>query len=121
MNEINEKFLPLGTIVLLNGGEKRLMITGYCVMDAEGASDIYDYVGVLFPEGTYSSEENILFNHDQIVKVFFTGFVDDEQITFMDELKKELEKDNNETTNTNTVFAQSNAEDNTQTVFSQEQ
>ena len=26
-----EKFLPIGTVVLLNGGKKEVMITSYCI------------------------------------------------------------------------------------------
>ena len=28
----NEKFLPIGTVVLLKGGKRELMVTGYCIM-----------------------------------------------------------------------------------------
>ncbi|MBQ1470771.1 MAG: DUF4176 domain-containing protein [Eubacterium sp.] len=30
--EIEKKFLPIGTVVLLKGGKRELMITSYCVM-----------------------------------------------------------------------------------------
>ena len=35
MNEKNEKFLPIGTVVLLKSEKKRLMITGFCSFDEE--------------------------------------------------------------------------------------
>ena len=90
MNGIGEKFLPVGTVVLLKGAEKRLAITGFCAIDASDAEDnqTYDYVGVIFPEGSLSSDENILFNHDQIDKVFHLGLVDDEQKEFNNNLIK---------------------------------
>ena len=37
MNNVGEKFLPLGTVVMLKGASKRLMITGFCTMAAEEA------------------------------------------------------------------------------------
>ena len=90
MNGVGEKFLPVGTVVLLKGAEKRLAITGFCAIDASDAEDnqTYDYVGVIFPEGSLSSDENILFNHDQIDKVFHLGLVDDEQKEFNNNLIK---------------------------------
>ena len=35
MNDIKEKYLPVGTVVLLKGGQKRLMINGFCARGQE--------------------------------------------------------------------------------------
>ena len=35
MNNNLGRFLPLGTVVLLKGAKKRLMITGFCSFDEE--------------------------------------------------------------------------------------
>ena len=90
MNEqlIKEKFLPLGTVVLLKNGTKRIMINGFCTIDANNQTKMYDYSGVLFPEGALSSDQILLFDHEQIDKVFHMGLVDDEEIEF----KKKLEE-----------------------------
>ena len=32
--QIGEKYLPVGTVVLLQNGTKRVMINGFCTMDA---------------------------------------------------------------------------------------
>ena len=32
---MQEKFLPIGSVVLLKGGTKKVMITGYCMKTAE--------------------------------------------------------------------------------------
>ena len=37
--EKNERFLPIGTVVLLKGGKRELMITSYCIMPS---GDVYD-------------------------------------------------------------------------------
>lgn len=42
-NEIKEKYLPVGTVVLLKGGKKRTMITGFCASSNEEKNRIYDY------------------------------------------------------------------------------
>ncbi len=64
---MKEKYLPLGTVCMLQGGEKPLMVIGYCPMtDTEQKQVTYDYIGCLYPEGVISSEQNLVFNHDQI-------------------------------------------------------
>ena len=62
--EKGEKFLPIGTVVMLEGGTKKLMITGFCVIPDE-KKQVYDYVGCLYPEGMVSSKQHGLFNHNQ--------------------------------------------------------
>lgn len=88
MNEIKEKFLPVGTVVLLKNGTKRVMINGFCTMDAEKPEKIYDYSGVLFPEGALSSDQSLLFDHDQIVRVDHYGLFDTEEQDFKKKLQE---------------------------------
>ena len=83
---IEPKFLPIGTVVMLDGGTKRAMIIGYCPV-AEG-NQMYDYSGCLYPEGVLSSDQTLLFNHEQVSQVFFKGFVDQEQTEFMTKLNQ---------------------------------
>ena len=75
---MKEKYLPIGTVVLLKGGKKRAMITGFCSVAQENQDKIYDYSGCVYPEGYLSSNQVCLFDHDQIEKIFFEGFVDDD-------------------------------------------
>lgn len=87
--EKEERFLPIGTVVLLKGGKKELMITGYCimpqgeVMDKNGpvkdAANMYDYGACAYPEGIISSDQLFAFNHDQIEKICFKGYETDKQ------------------------------------------
>lgn len=92
-----EKYLPIGTVVLLKNGTKRAMISGFCAMDVENKSKIYDYSGCLYPEGFISSNQTLLFNHDQIDKVFHVGLIDEEEKQFKNQLKQlvnQMEKNN---------------------------
>lgn len=86
-NEIGEKFLPIGTIVLLKGGKKELMIVSYCIFpqgevydkngkldDAEFGERMYEYGGCVYPEGMLSSDQLFAFNHEQIAKVLYRGY-----------------------------------------------
>ena len=77
---MQEKYLPIGTVVLLKGGSKRVMITGFCSVDGSKSDVIYDYNGCLYPEGYLSSDQTCLFNHDQIDKIYYMGFIDEEEI-----------------------------------------
>ncbi len=88
MNEIKEKYLPVGTVVLLQNGTKRVMINGFCTMDASNPSKIYDYSGVLYPEGSLSSDQTLLFDHSQIVRVDHMGLEDQEELDFKVKLKE---------------------------------
>ena len=85
---MREKFLPIGTIVLLKGGKKRAMITGFCSIAQENQEKVYDYSGCVYPEGYLSSNQVCLFDHDQIEKIFFVGYEDDEEKMFKDKLNK---------------------------------
>lgn len=85
---MKEKYLPIGSVVLLKNATKRLMITGFYVKSDENEEKTYDYVGCLYPEGILSSKENCVFNHEQIDKIFFLGYSDDEEKKFKEMLNK---------------------------------
>lgn len=90
--EIGEKYLPIGSVVLLKGGTKKAMITGYCMKTKENPNKIYDYNGCPFPEGTLKSDLSLVFDHSQIEQVFFTGFKNEESDSFFEKIKKQLEE-----------------------------
>ena len=83
---MKDKFLPIGSVVLLNGAKKRLMITGYAQIDLEKNDKIYDYCGCFFPEGVIASDKLFVFDHKDISQVFFTGYSDEEQQKFNERL-----------------------------------
>ena len=87
------KYLPIGTIVLLKGGTKKIMIIGYKaivneVQNNESKETEWDYSGCIYPEGMLSSDQLLLFDHSQINQIFFTGFNDEESKTFHQKLKE---------------------------------
>ena len=77
--------LPIGTIVLLSEGQKRLMICGR-IQGNSIDEMIYDYIGCMYPEGILSTDTMIFFNHDSIETVVFSGFEDDEEREFKQEV-----------------------------------
>ncbi len=90
--EVEGKYLPIGSVVMLNGGKKRVMVTGFCAIANENPNKIYDYSGCIYPEGYISSNQVCLFDHNQIETVFYKGFVDDEEIKFKEKLVDLLSK-----------------------------
>lgn len=81
-----KELLPIGSIVLLEGGEKRLMIIGIKQTDVSGDGQEYDYLGVLYPEGHIGDQFQYLFNHADIKEIVFRGYEDDERNEFLDKL-----------------------------------
>ena len=85
---MKEKFLPIGTVILLKDATKKIMITGYCSSVPEDVDKLYDYVGCLFPEGNLAGDQVALFDHDQIGSIVYNGLDDDEFKKFNVEVKK---------------------------------
>lgn len=90
--EIKDKFLPIGSVVILKGGTKKVMITGFCSIAETDKTQVYDYSGCIYPEGYLSSNQICLFNHDQIEKLFFLGYENDEESEFKKSLASVVEK-----------------------------
>lgn len=87
-----ERTLPIGSIVLIEGANKRLMIIGYCRY-LEGDEDtLYDYVGVPIPEGFQGPADTVLFNHEDIIRLYSLGFQDNQRFAFAEQLKLAVNK-----------------------------
>ena len=91
-----EKYLPIGTVVILKEGKKKLMITGFCMQIEEDKKTVYDYCGCLYPEGIITYKNAIVFNHEQIDKVYSIGYINEEEKAFKIALNEALEKENKE-------------------------
>ena len=99
-----EKYLPLGTVVLLKNAKKPMMILGYKTAPnskevylngkTQIAKDIYDYCGCVYPEGVVNSMYMCMFDHDQIDKILYMGYCDELYQNYKEKLKddKELQK-----------------------------
>jgi len=81
LNEM-ENLLPLGSIVLLKHGEKKLMIYGRLQLATE-TNEHFDYVGCPWPEGNLNVEHTYLFNHSDVDTVAHYGYSDDEDLAFL--------------------------------------
>ncbi len=76
-----DKYLPVGSVVLLKGGKKRVIIIGRDRRDEAGEKS-WDYLACLYPEGFLGEEYAYLFDHEQIERIFFVGFQDGEELAF---------------------------------------
>lgn len=84
-------YLPLGSVVLLAGAEKRTIIVGRgLTVNHEGETYYFDYGGVPYPIGV-TGDRMAYFNHDAISRVFFEGYRDDENEIMTDRLNEYVE------------------------------
>lgn len=82
-----KELLPIGSVVLLKGGKKRLMIYG--IKQIDNATEIeYDYISVLYPEGNMGEAGQYLFNHEDIEQVYFKGYEEEEREEFLENLSE---------------------------------
>jgi len=80
-----QNLLPIGSVVRLREGSRRLMVFGVKQTGAEQKT--YDYIGVLYPEGNMGAGSHFLFNHEDVEKVYFTGYSDEARTRFLDRLE----------------------------------
>lgn len=104
--QTEDKFLPIGTVVLLKGGKKEVMIITYCVFpegklvvdgkEVDPKGKLYEYGACTYPEGVIEHDTIIGFNHDQIEKVCHMGYETDDQKGFATHLDMVMQTLKNE-------------------------
>lgn len=82
-----KSFLPVGSVVRLKDAKVNLLVIGYVPVE-KNKSEVWDYLGAIWPMGVISSDKNLLFNRDQIETVVFEGYSDDEEKEFRAKLEK---------------------------------
>ena len=83
---MEEKYLPIGTIVTINSSAKKVMITGYYSVEYNNSVKLCDYSGCVYPEGLLQKNSIVSFNHEDIKSVDFMGYENDD----FDVLNKKL-------------------------------
>lgn len=96
---MRDKYLPVGSVVLLNGGSKKIMITGFCTITNNQSEEMFDYCGCLYPEGIIRSDQNCVFNHSQIKEICFIGYESDEESEFKKKLNDFVNDEDNKDSN----------------------
>lgn len=83
-----QKLLPLGSIIILEGGVKKIMIIARGIATKIGETVKYfDYGACLYPEGVIG-DQLLYCNHIDINKIIATGFQDEEDKIVLENLEK---------------------------------
>lgn len=88
----NSKILPLGSVVYLKEGNKKVLIIARGLVAKNGEGHIYfDYGGVPYPEGLMD-DKMAYFQHDGISKVVFEGYSDLDDEATVEKINLYIEK-----------------------------
>lgn len=89
--ETLQQILPIGTVVTLKGGNKKVMIIGRAQQDVK-TGNMFDYSSCYYPEGYLSGEDIFLFQQEDINRVFYVGLQEDEEFMFRSFLEEKLKE-----------------------------
>ena len=99
---MKERFLPIGTVVLLKGGKKEIMITSYCIFpnnvqikngqEIKPEKKIFEYGACIYPAGILDSNTICAFNHDQIETICHLGYETEKEKEFVGILNANYEQ-----------------------------
>ena len=90
-----KRLLPIGSIVMIDLEKKeKIMILGRMIRKSEQDETIWDYCGCLAPYGIQSVDQFKVFNHEEISRLLFVGFQDEEEINYSLALSKVADENN---------------------------
>ena len=76
--------LPIGTIVYLKEGSQQLMIlNGGVSIEQNGESVLFDYSAAFYPMGL-NPEQLFYFNREDVDRIVFKGYSDEEEDRFVE-------------------------------------
>ncbi len=71
------RILPIGSVVMLKGGQVPLMVIGYMQQFGQQPDVFADYLGVPYPAGSVSLMSQLGFQMTDIDQVIFEGYRDE--------------------------------------------
>ena len=90
MSEV--KMLPLGSIVILKGNTKKMMIIARVIgLPVKGEVYRFDYGACLYPAGMVG-DSLIYFNQEDILKVVQEGYTDDDNEIMLENIEVMLQQ-----------------------------
>jgi len=89
--EEKKEFLPIGTLVRLKGGKRKLLIIGINQIGSNGVT--YDYCSCMYPYGYLNSDQLFLFNNDKIEEIYQKGYSDNELEEYYDDVVWSIENE----------------------------
>ena len=89
-----ENILPIGSIVRLNNGQQKLMITSRgALYNNEGTIGYFDYSGCIYPMGQ-TNQQVFFFNQENISEVLFKGYSDEDEVQYCQIYKEQIRRTN---------------------------
>ena len=86
------KMLPLGSVVILKGNVKKMMIIARLIaLPVKGQVYRFDYGACLYLEGMVG-DSLIYFNHEDIFKVVQEGYTDDDNEIMLENIEAMLQQ-----------------------------
>lgn len=85
-------YLPLGSIVVVQGGIKKYMIISRGLqVKINGEEKFFDYGACMYPEGSIG-DQVMYFQHSNINKVIFEGYDDDDNKLMVENIQEAFAK-----------------------------
>lgn len=78
-----DEWLPIGSVVHIEGDDGLTAVTGYMQQDVESGR-LWDYVGVAYPIGWEGPGKDIMFDRESIDCVHFLGLQDQDSMRMLD-------------------------------------
>lgn len=102
-DESRMEYLPLGSVVVINGSVKKYVIIARGLqLNVRGTSQYFDYGACMYPEGLMG-DQVMYFQHSNINKVIFKGFSDDDDQMMVDNINLAYKKQGIVHANTNEI------------------
>lgn len=83
--------LPLGSVITLKKGTKKLMIIGR-IQEETSSKKLYDYSAVLYPEGMLEASQVYMFQAEDIECIYHVGLQESEEFAFRAFLEQKLQE-----------------------------
>ena len=82
------RVLSLGSVIQLQGSFQKLLVIARALnVSNEGKQYFFDYGGVPYPDGL-TGDQIAYFNRDQVARVIFEGYRDDDDAIVVDNIKR---------------------------------
>ena len=87
---MNDKILPIGSVIQLHNGEVKLMILSrFPLYNNQGTIGYFDYSACLYPNGN-TDNQCYFFNKEDISKVWFEGYIDESEEKMLAKIEDKL-------------------------------
>lgn len=87
---MKKAFLPLGSLIIVKGSTKKLMIISRAIATIVEDKTIYfEYGACLYPEGLIG-DKLIYFNHEDIMQIVHEGFINEEDSLMQENIQQAI-------------------------------